>query len=286
MYKGRVLRTTCAQIFTILLVLVQIGTTSAQAACPNPNETGGSSAEGVVVYNSDYNVVQVCGGTTWYALGEIKPGAGDGTCSDPEGVEGEMLYNQVHSVPQFCNGEEWIAMGYFPAQSSGGCSPPMDCSTVGNVCSDGSIFAGFMVYDNSSCEPLYVTDNNQSTSTQWKTATGTNDITDPDNHVDGQYNRDNRGGGTFPAFELCENNTYHGKNDWYLPARAELNLLWMNRAAIDANAAGNFTANYYWSSTEYNTTNPWYQHFSDGSQSGLSYSKSYSIHDVRCVRRD
>jgi hypothetical protein len=165
----------------------------------------------------------------------------------------------------------------------GGCTPNTACPNVGDVCSDGSLFAGFMLYDGDSCEALYVTDDNQSTSSEWKTATGTNDITDPDDHVDGQYNRDNRGSGTFPAFELCEDNTYHGKSDWYLPARAELNLLWLNRAAIDANAAGNFTTGYYWSATEYGTSNAWFQHFNYGSQ---NYTSKTANADVRCVRRD
>lgn len=170
----------------------------------------------------------------------------------------------------------------------GGCTAPASCPNVGDVCSDGSLFAGFMVYNNSSCEALYVTNNNQSTSSQWKTATGTNDITDPvaeEDAADGQYNRDNRGSGTFPAFELCENNTYHSKSDWYLPARDELHLLWENRAAINANAAGNFTTGNNWSSTESSTLTAWYQSFSNGDH-GNSLTKSSNSTAVRCVRRD
>ncbi|MCB9957164.1 MAG: DUF1566 domain-containing protein [Rhodospirillaceae bacterium] len=164
-----------------------------------------------------------------------------------------------------------------------GCAAPTSCPSVGDVCSDGSLFAGFLAADDGSCRAIFVTDDNQSTSSQWKTAGGTNDITNPDDHVDGQYNRDNRGGGTFPAFELCENNTYHGKNDWYLPARAELNLLWLNQAAIDANAAGAFTTSAYWSSTEDNTNYAWFQVFGFGYQ---DYTTKPSYYGVRCVRSE
>ena len=165
-----------------------------------------------------------------------------------------------------------------------GCTAPASCTSVGGVCADGSLFAGFMVY-NGSCKPLYVTNNNQ-TSSKWKTANGTIDIPYPsDNYdaVDGRYNRDNRGAGTFPAFVLCESNTYHGKNDWYLPARAELNLLWLNQVAINANADGSFAAIPYWSSSHNNPDAAWYQHFDGAYQLGDSKTFTYG---VRCVRRD
>lgn len=214
--------------------------------------------------------------------GSVIPGYDSRTCDGT--IEGAVRYNSGASEIEFCNGSAWTV----PA-SGGGCTAPTSCPNVGDVCSDGSLFAGFMLYNNSSCEPLYVTDNNQSAAIQWATATGTNDITDPadkQDSVDGQYNRDNRGGGTFPAFELCENNTYHGKNDWYLPARAELKLLWLNQAAIDANAAGNFSTNEYWASSERaggGNISAWYMLFSDGRQ---TYNIKTANYDVRCVRRD
>jgi len=234
-------------------------------------------------------------------------GRAEAACIDPPGEEGHIVYNADHHGPQFCDGDTWWGMkqgGGLPscaegdtilltssgwgcssyATGGGGCTAPASCSSVGDVCSDGSLFAGFVVYNNTSCEPLYVTDNNQSTSSQWKNATGTNDIS-TDDHVDGQVNHANRGGtlANFPAFDLCESNTYHGKTDWYLPARAELNLLWLNRAAINANAAGNFTTSYYWSSTEDGTVFGWTQYFGDGIQN--YYAKTLNF-GVRCVRRD
>lgn len=219
-----------------------------------------------------------------FSAGSVRIGYDNQNCVS--GIQGAMRYNSANGI-EFCDGSAWAATN--GGGGGGGCTAPSSCPNVGDVCTDGSLFAGFMdysVYGGGSCEPLYVTDNNQSTSSLWRTLPALNDITDPSDKsdaVDGQYNRDNRGGGTFPAFALCEGNTYHGKNDWYLPARAELNLLWLNQAAIDANAAGNFTTSNYWSSTENDTGDAWFQDFEDGDQ-GYDYKTDNG--DVRCVRRD
>lgn len=211
-----------------------------------------------------------------FADGSIKIGYDNRTCNSS--LAGSIRYNSASSCAEFCDGSAWTC-------PSGGCTAPASCTNVGDVCSDGSIFAGFIVYSNSSCEPLYVTDNNQSTASQWKNAGGTDDISTND-PVDGQVNHANRGGAlsSFPAFDLCESNTYHGKTDWYLPARAELNLLWLNQTAINANAAGNFTTGGYWSSTEDNDTNDaWAQNLGGG---GQNHDPKTNAYDVRCVRRD
>ncbi|WP_319231070.1 DUF1566 domain-containing protein [Draconibacterium orientale] len=151
-------------------------------------------------------------------------------------------------------------------------SPDASCSNVGDVCTDGYIFAG----DTN----LYVTDVDQSTGIQWKTSRGMDDI-NPDSDVDGQANHDNRSGSLsdFPAFELCENLDRHGHTDWYLPAKDELNQLYLNQVAI-----GGFTTSNYWSSTERDIDSPWRQYFGNGSQTG--YYKTDSYEYVRCVRRN
>ncbi len=148
------------------------------------------------------------------------------------------------------------------------------CSVAGEVCLDGSVFAGEI-----NGAPLYVTDANQSTNIQWKTSTGTDDI-NPDSNTDGQANHDNRSGtlSDFPAFELCENLDRHGHTDWYLPAQDELNLVFTNRAVI-----GGFTTMGYFSSTEVTTTYARDQNFSNGT---LRLSNKAFYGDVRCVRKD
>ena len=64
---------------------------------------------------------------------------------------------------------------------------------------------------------------------------------------------------------------------WYLPSKAELNQLYVNKTEL-----GGFSDGYYWSSTENNSNSAWVQDFSNGFQYGGS--KSYT-HRVRCVRR-
>ena len=69
----------------------------------------------------------------------------------------------------------------------------------------------------------------------------------------------------------------HGRSDWYLPAKDELNVLYTNKTAI-----GNFQAGGFWSSTENNSNNAWYQFLSSGSQ---FFNNKFNFYYVRCVRR-
>ena len=74
--------------------------------------------------------------------------------------------------------------------------------------------------------------------------------------------------------------------DWYLPSKEELDLMYQNKATIEAtanaNGGSNFSLNhYFWSSTEHNNGRAWTQVFSNGSQihDGTDYSNG-----VRAVR--
>ncbi|MEZ5529715.1 MAG: DUF1566 domain-containing protein [Porticoccaceae bacterium] len=250
--------------------------------------TAPAGPEGEILYNSDYRVPQVCINGLWVAMGAINPAAGGAGCTTPAAPEGQILYNQDNHVLQYCDGDDWIqAVG----ASMGGCTPDPACPNVGDVCSGDASgggnpkFAGCITYydansaDVGVTKAIYVTQANQSTASQWKNATGTDDIS-TDSTEDGKINSANRGGvlSDFPAFELCENLTDGGYTDWYLPARTELDLLWRNAATITG-----FTTSGYWSSTEYDTSNAWYQLFSVGSQNGNNKTFNFG---VRCVRRD
>ena len=61
-------------------------------------------------------------------------------------------------------------------------------------------------------------------------------------------------------YEVMDNDeiTY---GDWYLPSRYELNLLYIQKDVV-----GGFVDDYYWSSTEDNDEDAWYQDFWDGWQ--------------------
>ena len=73
--------------------------------------------------------------------------------------------------------------------------------------------------------------------------------------------------------------------DWYLPSKEELNLMYQNKATIDATAGVNggsgFASAYYWSSTEYLNLYAWGQVFGNGYQDGNG--KDYAGR-VRAVR--
>jgi PKD repeat protein len=80
------------------------------------------------------------------------------------------------------------------------------------------------------------------------------------------------------AAYLCDTLSAYGYNDWYLPAKSELNALYQNKDAI-----GGFSFVHYWSSTEYGAGSAWSQYFGSGDQ--LYRHKDYG-NRVRCVRRD
>ena len=74
--------------------------------------------------------------------------------------------------------------------------------------------------------------------------------------------------------------------DWYLPSKEELNLMYQNKAIIDATATANggssFESLYYWSSTEISDSKAWIQTFSSGIQKNGN--KSFSSSKVRAIR--
>lgn len=61
-------------------------------------------------------------------------------------------------------------------------------------------------------------------------------------------------------------------DDWYLPSKKELNLLYRQ---------GGFANNYYWSSTEYDYAIAWYRYFGIGYQ---YFSDKYDTLRVRAVQ--
>jgi len=68
-----------------------------------------------------------------------------------------------------------------------------------------------------------------------------------------------------------------GYNDWFLPSKDELEKLYINRVAI----GGFADSYYYWSSSENDAGNAWYQGFYYGDQ---YYGYKYSTLRVRAVR--
>ena len=84
------------------------------------------------------------------------------------------------------------------------------------------------------------------------------------------------------AQKYAERLDAHGHKDWRVPTKAELNVLFKNRAAVGGfNETGSEPAGWYWSSSQYDYYDAWDQRFSDGYQGDVSKVNDSSL---RCVR--
>lgn len=156
----------------------------------------------------------------------------------------------------------------------------------------------------------------ENSSLAWKTSTTTTAGTTSIN--DGLANTNAMiaaGASAHPAANFCNNLSINGYDDWYLPAKDELEILYrylkpttsVNDTGSGANTSsvpttsnytsrspaqtsvtifrtGNseaFVSNYYWTSTEYSSTNGWLQIFDGGNQSIGSKTGTRSVRGGR-----
>src|ERR1039457_3929600 len=69
------------------------------------------------------------------------------------------------------------------------------------------------------------------------------------------------------AQKYAEQLDAYGHKDWRAPTKAELNVLFKNRAAIGGfNESSSYPAGWYWSSSQGGYLYAWVQRFSDGYQ--------------------
>jgi hypothetical protein len=85
------------------------------------------------------------------------------------------------------------------------------------------------------------------------------------------------GSGNYAASE-CENLVLNGHDDWFLPSKQELNLLYTQKAAGKING---LDAHFYWSSSETSSTGAWSQSFMNGANSSAHKSGNYGVCPVR-----
>jgi plastocyanin len=88
------------------------------------------------------------------------------------------------------------------------------------------------------------------------------------------------------AADICDTLTIGGYSDWFLPSKAELNLMWRNIGQGNVLGLGNvggFAIDFYWSSTEGNYDYAWRQYFYSGGQYQYAPVK-YNTYYVRAVR--
>ena len=87
-----------------------------------------------------------------------------------------------------------------------------------------------------------------------------------------------QGTGSATAGQLCDGMSYGGYDDWFLPSRDELNLMYIN---LHGNGLGGYALDVYWSSTETNSDLAYRQSFPSGSQVG---SPKSTVDRVRAAR--
>ncbi len=82
------------------------------------------------------------------------------------------------------------------------------------------------------------------------------------------------------AAYLCYELALGDYNDWFLPSKEELELMYANLKSFDV---GGFVggANYYWSSSEYDSNSAWFHNFSTNYQSHPAKLIGYSVRAIR-----
>jgi len=88
-----------------------------------------------------------------------------------------------------------------------------------------------------------------------------------------------QGAGLYAA-KICDDLVIGSFNDWYLPSKEELNMIYQN---LKVTGISTFLSDRYWSSTEYGQYNAWWQQFWDGVQGYNHYAKN-QLFSVRAVR--
>jgi hypothetical protein len=78
------------------------------------------------------------------------------------------------------------------------------------------------------------------------------------------------------AARICNDLSLGGYDDWFLPSKDELNLMYAQQTAI-----GGFVIGIYWSSSEYIADLAWYQVFANGEQYVIGKTSTNYVRAVR-----
>lgn len=253
-------------------------------------------------------MVLVCNGTVWKMLEEratdgkslFQVNSDSGACNSDK--QGRLRYTSATDTWEYCSGSAWSPF----EQAGSACGGPADCPTIGNVCSDGSVYAGCttptdtpmfatrcdagQTWSGSACTGTRITrawnngnisgyTNGTTSLTAGEASTTTLIATDSDSVT----------GGTQPhlAAAYCDALSIHSKTDWYLPSHAELYLMWVQQSPIGTYTLGNFIGDMFWTSTQVNgdNTSAWTLDFTAAAPLLNDRTKDDANY-IRCVRRN
>lgn len=158
---------------------------------------------------------------------------------------------------------------------------------VGQATGGGVVFHVYRGADNLE-HGLIVSIVNQSTSSQW---TDNTVITSGNSYWDGQSNTDTitSSGATSGAWKLCNDYSYGGFTDWYLPAIDELGILFSNKYNINktlstiagANSLNTIPNITYWSSTEFTQYTAFFYNFNTSQIAGSTKTNTIFVRAIR-----
>jgi hypothetical protein len=80
------------------------------------------------------------------------------------------------------------------------------------------------------------------------------------------------------AAQLCASLDSDGYEDWFLPSKDELNLMYQN---LKLKGLGGFSDGWYWSSSQNWHNESWSQNFSGGKQDVYYKGITYSVRAIR-----
>ena len=196
-------------------------------------------------------------------------------------VNGSALTTNINSGPQVCqqgaDGQPSPQLCYQPASQSAS----LNITSSSTALALGDSFGGGTV----AClgGPPYLnliaatTDN--SAGIRWYNGSfTTTGATSPDDGLTNTNTIVTSQGAVITSYAagLCQQYAGGGYHDWFLPAKNQLNCLYINQAYV-----GGFPAVNYWSSTEDTNVTVWIQNFSSGRQ---SFDFKNNLLGVRCVR--
>ncbi len=281
--------------------LLQSTSTSIAAAPSGQACEGPFRPVGTMLFNIDFGVLQSCSPGGWQSLHAPACPSGDACpstspCVSPDGATGETIYNADFGLFQVCTQRGWRATHSPTCPDGDGCNPchAINSPAPGTTCSDGTIYVGltpdgdvpmFTTPDNSPLPASLRAWNNRTLNwvdTPMENCTPHSSGTQPSCRT-GQANTELLAnlvdiGAPYLAANYCYNLDAHGRQDWYLPARDELLLLFANR---DQGALAGTVNIDLWSSSEF-LSNAAINILAAGNANGASKSGSSNF---RCVRK-